>query len=128
MNDKLQKFVNRLYAPLGKFIIDFETLCESMRIACIKAFAKNGLQKSELAEITFAGLTANPLLDVYVSLTSEAFILNREQLEELKQIKRRTQTLITIRKKYSKEIWMVYYKQYEAIMEEFYPNENINKV
>lgn len=108
MTDKIQKFVNRIYAPLGKFIVDFENLCQSMRIVCIKAFAKNGLQKGELAEITFAGLTASPLLDVYVSLTSEAFTLDASQMEELKQIKKRTQSLITTRNKAIHSKWTLF--------------------
>lgn len=108
MTNSLQEFSNRLYAPLGRFIVNFENVCDAMRITCISIFNRHGLQKSELAELTFAGLTASPLLDIYISLISEAFTFNKKQMVELNRIKERTQKLITIRNKTIHSTWVLF--------------------
>lgn len=107
MAEKLGQFVDRLFAPLGRFIVEFEGVCEAMRAASAHIFKTAGLQRPELAEITLAGLTAGPLLDVCVSLTSEAFSLDDRQISRLKEIKRRAQGLIEKRNRAIHSRWLL---------------------
>ena len=105
MNDKIENFANRLFAPIGRFVVQFENVCEALRSGGTRIFANAGLQKQELAELTFAGLTASPLLDVFVSLVSEAFDLTEPQHETVKDLRKRAQELIAIRNRAIHSTW-----------------------
>ncbi|MCX5646806.1 MAG: hypothetical protein NTZ17_19335 [Phycisphaerae bacterium] len=105
MTDKLEQFADRLFAPLGRFVVEFENLCETTRQACVRVFEHAGLQKREIAELTFAGLTATPLFDLYVSLTAQAFRLTRQQTEQLKDIRKTAQELVAVRNRAIHGTW-----------------------
>lgn len=108
MSDELNRFADRLFAPIGRFVVSFEYLCHELRAAGIRLFETAGLGKLELAEITFAGLTASPLLDVVVSLISQSVDLSTEQANQLDEIRKRAENLIAIRNRVIHSTWLLF--------------------
>jgi hypothetical protein len=105
MSEEINRFADRLFAPIGRFVVSFENLCHELRVTGIRIFEMAGLKKSELAEITFAGLTASPLLEVIVSLISQSFDLSSEQANKLGEIRKRAENLISIRNRVIHSTW-----------------------
>src|SRR5579885_330050 len=105
MSEEVNRFADRLFAPVGRFVISFEYLCHELRVAGIRLFEVAGLRKLELAEITFAVLTASTLLEVIVSLISQSFELSTEQINQLNEIRKRAETLIAIRNRMIHSTW-----------------------
>ena len=105
MTGQLEQFEDRLYAPLGRFIVEFEGFCQTIRLSCIRVFEHAGLRNRELAEITFASLTATPLFELYVSLTAEAYDLNEGQQEQLRKIRSVMHELVAVRNKAIHGTW-----------------------
>jgi len=105
LEDKTARFLDRLYAPIGQFIVEFENVCEAMRSAGIWAFQRDGLRNRKLAELTFAGLTASPLLEVFTSIISQSLTLGTEDKNRLSEIRKRTEQLITVRNRVIHSTW-----------------------
>jgi hypothetical protein len=108
MTDEFNRFADRLFAPVGRFVVSFENLCHELRTMGIRLFEMAGLRKSDLAEITFAGLTASPLLEVIVSLISQSFDLSTEQANQLSEIRKRAENLIAIRNRIIHSTWRLF--------------------
>jgi hypothetical protein len=108
MSDSFNIFADRLFAPLGRFIFNFEYLCHELRATGVRVFEIAGLKKLELAEVTFAGLTASPLLEVIASLLAQSANLSSEQTRQLCDIRKRVENLIVIRNRVIHSTWQLF--------------------
>lgn len=75
--DKKTQDVNDIYTAYGKFAIEFELLCFSIRLCILSALEKNGLKDQKLGSVILADQTAYPLIDKLRAIITE--ISNGEQ-------------------------------------------------
>lgn len=77
-----QKQVNEIYQAIGEFAVKFEEVCFSIQNCIIFLLEKEGLKKQSISQILTSGLTAGPLIDLFVSLTNES----EKPMSELQKI------------------------------------------
>lgn len=72
------------YAAIGKFVCEFELLCEQMRLSIWICLSFYGLKNTSISLIILTDLTAQPLLTLLERLHAETF----QQFDELALEKR----------------------------------------
>lgn len=75
-NDKARKLKFKRqtevsYAAIGKFICEFESLCQNMRLCVSNTLAFNGLKHSQISNVIVADLSANQLTKLLEGLYAE---------------------------------------------------------
>jgi hypothetical protein len=81
--DKFKRETAELYQAYGKFAIEFEQMCNSMRICLIFAMHAHGLTEQRLIRIMLADLTADPLIK---RLRATVGILYEKRPEDIKYL------------------------------------------
>jgi len=93
MEPEVERAIDRMHAPIGKLVVEFEHLVDALRQISVQCFEKHGLAKPSLAQLTLSGLTAGPLLAAFESLVRESTNLNSSQENLLSEIVRRTRQI-----------------------------------
>src|SRR4051795_12887108 len=94
IESEIERAIERMHAPIGRLVVEFEHLVESLRQMSTRCFERHGLAKPSLAQLALSGLTAGPLLTAFESLVRESTSLTSPQEELLSEIVRRTRSLI----------------------------------
>lgn len=94
MEPEVEQAIDRMYGPIGKLVVHFEHLVETLREISVDCFERHGLAKRSLAQLAVSGLTAGPVLAAFESLVRESTSLTNAQDILLSQIVRRVRPLI----------------------------------
>lgn len=94
MKSEVERAIERMHAPIGRLVVGFEHLVDTLREISVRCFERHGLAKPSLAQLGMSGLTAGPLLAAFESLVRESTSLTRPQEDLLSEIVRRTRSLI----------------------------------
>jgi hypothetical protein len=94
MEPEVERAIERMHAPIGKLVVGFEHLADTLRQISVRCFEHHGLAKPSLAQLALSGLTAGPLLAAFESLVRESTKLTGSQEDLLSEIVRRTRPLI----------------------------------
>ena len=105
MEDEVERASDKTYAPIGRFVVEFEYLTDAIRDVAVLTFKKHGLTKESLARIVLSGLTATPLLVVFKSLVSESLELDPTQRDLVNQIAAKGHALIRYRNQIVHGTW-----------------------
>lgn len=66
-----QEQVDEIHQTIGEFTVKFEEVCFSIQNCIFFLLEKEGLKKQSISQILTSGLTAKPLIDLFVSLVYE---------------------------------------------------------
>ncbi|MBK8007360.1 MAG: hypothetical protein IPK23_02070 [Rhizobiales bacterium] len=88
------------FAALGKFIQDFELVCDELRSIFISSFHRSGLPGSGqiLASITIKNqyITADPLVSIVSVIYSEVMKSDQVAIEVMRDVEKRFKKLIEV--------------------------------
>lgn len=96
-----------LYAGFGRFAVQFEHLCNTMRQCLMFALHGAGLRNQELARILLADLTAYPLKTRLLSTVAELEGEGSEGAETVARVLKRVQDLIERRNDVIHATWYI---------------------
>lgn len=92
-NSQFEQAIDRLHSPIGRLVVEFESLIDTLRRICVRCFESHGLSRPSLARLTLSGLTAGPMVAAFESLLRESFTLTGTQDESLSDIVKRLRSL-----------------------------------
>src|SRR5215471_6090259 len=96
-----------LYAAIGKFAVEFEMVCSSMRAIIMTTLWKEGLHNDNAMEILLADHTAEPLRSLAHSLASETQKLSEKDGRILAAIMNQVQELTKSRNDVLHAEWLI---------------------
>jgi len=96
-----------LYAAIGKFAVEFEMVCGSMRAVIMTILAKEGLANDAVKEILLADQTSEPLQSLVRSLAAETQALSEKDQKILAAIMNKVQRLTEARNDVLHAIWII---------------------
>ncbi|MFN3343149.1 MAG: hypothetical protein ACK40M_10660 [Flavobacteriales bacterium] len=91
MNDieRLKKYklqTNKLYSAYGKFAVEFEQMCESIRHCLIFTLHSSGLKEQKFARILLADQTASPLISKLTAFVAEVYSKEPDKVKYLQPL------------------------------------------
>lgn len=104
---KLDAQTEDLYAALGHFAVEFEHVCEYLRVIIMTILSKEGLANDRVMEILLADLTAEPLRSLVASLVAETQKLSQTDRKIISTILNWMQELTKNRNDVLHATWLI---------------------
>ena len=96
-----------LYRAYGRFAVQFEHICHATHNAITFLLHKEGLRNQQVANIFLAGMTADPLRTLFVSLVGEVKSLNKAEQQIFDNVINRFQKLTEKRNDIIHGTWFI---------------------
>jgi len=96
-----------LYAALGKFAVEFEHVCNYLRLIIMAILSKEGLDNEKVMQILLADQTAEPLRALMMSLIAETHKLSETDQNIVNKITNRVQKLTKKRNDVLHGTWFI---------------------
>jgi hypothetical protein len=96
-----------LYAAIGRFAVEFEHICNYMRIIIGGILCKEGLHNNNVIEILLSDLNAAPLRSLVSSLISETVTLSESDLRIVTRILNDVQKMTEKRNEVIHATWYI---------------------
>jgi hypothetical protein len=93
------------FSLLGEFIIEFERICFLLRNGITNSLGIHGERQKETIELLLLKLTANPLLEMFISVKRSAYSLSAREDDVLDSIALEMGELIKCRNDYLHGTW-----------------------
>jgi len=104
---KYEEQTEDLYAALGKFAVEFEHICNYLRLIIMAILNNEGLRNEKVMQILLADLTADPLRAQVMSLVAETQGLSDAEIENINNILNRVQNLTKTRNDVLHGTWYI---------------------
>jgi hypothetical protein len=107
LKEKFQEQTEDLYAAIGRFVVEFEHVCNYMRNIIMTILAKEGLSNDNVMQILLSDQTAEPLRSVVTSLIAETQMLSVQEKTIINKITSRVQDLTKTRNDVIHGTWFI---------------------
>ncbi|MBU1192611.1 MAG: hypothetical protein KKE76_12955 [Gammaproteobacteria bacterium] len=104
---KYEEQTEDLYAALGKFAVEFEHICNYLRLIIMAILNNEGLRNEKVMQILLADLTADPLRAQVMSLVAETQGLSDAEIKNINNILNRVQNLTKTRNDVLHGTWYI---------------------
>jgi len=107
--EKLRKQRDAWYAALGRFVVEFEHVCNQMNTCIIFVLSGNSLRSQNLVQAVLAEFTADPLLSSFRAVVGELRKGDDYEMRILDNVSKRVQNLIERRNDVIHRTWFIEY-------------------
>jgi len=116
-----------IYTQIGRFVVEFEQICHSIErgIRCI--LLKEGLGNEQIHEILLAGLTAEPLSDLFQSLCNVHLKPDKETSKIINYVFNTFKKFIPVRNDLLHGKWLIILKDFEGKPKPFAHGQKLHK-
>ena len=104
---KFDEQTEDLYAALGRFAVEFEHVCNYLRVIIMTILNKEGLKNEQVMQILLADLTAEPLRSLVVSLIPQTHKLSQTDKKIVSRILKNVQDLTKNRNDVLHGTWFI---------------------
>lgn len=107
LQQKRKEQTNALYCAYGQFAVEFEHVCHAVHTAMIFMLHREGLRNQQVANVLLAGLTAEPLKNIFAALVAETQELRPQDKQLIDGVLKRFKLLIEQRNDIIHGTWFI---------------------